>query len=262
MKKLLFLLVLMLSMTVSSAFSAPQAAVVEDDAAAMEGIIIDRTNWTVKASTEEPAEGSYGGQADRAIDNEKKSFWHTQWQNAKPTVPHWIQFDMAETYEITAFDYVSRTENTNDCNGNVKKYKLYISNNDISATIDATSKVPAGLEPVMDGEFVYNGKDANHLVTLPEVVEGRYVYMLITETYNTDPNIQFANCAEFYVYRYGVATKCAVTTSVSPVDCGTATVNGAVSAEVAEGATATFKAVANSGYEFMNWTKNDEIVLK
>ena len=83
MKKLLFLLVMMLSMTVSSAFSAPQVAVVEDDAAAMEGIIIDRTNWTVKASTEEPAEGSYGGQADRAIDNNKESFWHTQWQNAK-----------------------------------------------------------------------------------------------------------------------------------------------------------------------------------
>ena len=260
MKKLLFLLVLMLSMTVSSAFSAPQVAVVEDDAAAMEGIIIDRTNWTVKASTEEPAEGSYGGQADRAIDNNKESFWHTQWQNAKPTVPHWIQFDMAETYEITAFDYVSRTANTNGCNGNVKKYKLYISNNDISATIDATSKVPAGLEPVMEGEFVYNGEDVNHLVSLPEVVEGRYVYMLITETYNTDPNIQFANCAEFNVYRYGVAAKYAVTAVVLPVDCGTATVNDVQSAEVAENSFVKLKAVANNGYEFINWTKNGQFV--
>lgn len=225
-----------------------------------EGIIIDRSNWSVKASTEEPNEGTYGGYARLAIDNNKASFWHTQWQNAKPTVPHWIQFDMAETYDIASFKYVSRTAKTNDSNGNVKKYKLYISNNDISANINASTKVPVGVEPAYEGEFTYNGTTNEHMVTLPKVVTGRYVYMLINDTYNTDVNTKFANCAEFYVYRNGVATKYAVTTTVSTEGYGTATVNNAASAEVDEGAFVTLKAVANTGYEFISWTKNGELV--
>ncbi len=259
MKKLLFLLVLMLSMTTSSLFATPQVVMDETEEPANEGVVIDRSAWVVTASTEEPAEGNNNGYVRAAIDNDKATYWHTQWSSAKPTVPHWIQFDMGETYEIIAFDYVSRAAKAVQHNGNVKTYKLYISNDDISANIDA-NKVPVGLEPVMEGEFVYDEKSTNHLVTLQEVVEGRYVYMLITDTYNEDPNTKFANCAEFYVYRTGVATKYEVTTVASPADYGTATVNGKSSDEVAENSFIILSANANAGYEFINWTKNGEFV--
>ena len=224
--------------------------------------IIDRSVWVATASTEEPAEGSKGGYARHAIDSDEATFWHTKWNGSKPSAPHWIQFDMAVTCEITAINYVSRAATTAEGNGYVKDYKLYISNDDISKNIDA-NKVPVGLTAVKSGTFTYNSGTADHIVVLPEAVEGRYIYMLIEDSYNQETT-KFAHCAEFYAYGSSKevieVTKYTVNVVSSPADYGTATVNNETAYDVVENATATLKAVPYTGYEFMNWTKNGEAV--
>ena len=224
--------------------------------------IIDRSAWAVTASTEEPAEGSKGGCARHAIDSDESTFWHTKWNGSKPSAPHWIQFDMAVTCEITAINYVSRAATTAEGNGYVKDYKLYISNDDISKNIDA-NKVPVGLTAVKSGTFTYNSGTADHIVVLPEAVEGRYIYMLINDSYNQETT-KFAHCAEFYAYgspkEIIEVVKHTVNVVSSPADYGTATVNNEATCEVVENATATLKAVANNGYEFISWTKDGEVL--
>lgn len=231
-------------------------------------IVLDRSGWTVTASSQEPAEAQWGGggEASHAIDDDANTFWHSEWDASKPTVPHWIQFNMGESLEVTAFNYVSRSASTNQNNGQISTYKLYISNEDISANIDPTTYEPVGLTPAIEGEFTYDGISNEHNVTLPESVVGQYVYLLALDSYNVDASgTKFANCSEFYVTGIpsGPApTTYTVTVSASPAEGGTVTVNGNEgSAEVVENANATISTTVNTGYEFVNWTyTNGQVV--
>lgn len=230
-------------------------------------IILDRSGWTVTASSQEPAEAQWGGggEARHAIDDDANTFWHSQWDAASPTVPHWIQFNMGESLEVTAFNYVSRSASTTQNNGQIRTYKLYISNEDISANIDATTYEPVGLTPAMEGEFTYDGTTNEHNVTLPESVVGQYIYLLALDSYNVDlSGTKFANCSEFYVTGIpsGPApTTYTVTVTASPAEGGTATVNNNTTADVIEGVNATFTATPATGYEFVNWTyTNGQVV--
>ncbi|MBO5720480.1 MAG: exo-alpha-sialidase [Bacteroidales bacterium] len=231
-------------------------------------IILDRSAWTVTASSDEPAEAQWGGggEAKHTIDDDTNTFWHTQWDAATPTVPHWIQFNMGESVEVTAFNYVSRSASTNKNNGQIKTYKLYISDSDISANLDPTTSEPIGLEPASEGEFTYDGISADHNVELAESVVGQYVFLLALDSYNVDlSGVKFANCSEFYVTAIPAGpapTTYTVTVTANPSAGGTVTVNGNEgSSEVVENAKATIAATVNNGYEFVNWTyTNGQVV--
>ena len=218
---------------------------------------LDRTNWSVTASSQAPEEGAInGGEARHAIDNSTTTFWHTQWQDSTPDVPHWIQFNMGAIYKVESFNYVSRDAATTNItgNGNIKTYKLYISDSDISADINATSYIPNGLTPVKDENFVYDGSTANHNVTLDSPVYGQYIYMLVTDSYNSHASIKFANCADFQVYGKPAYT---VSATASPVGGGTASVSANV---IGSGESVTFTASPNTGYNFLGWYNGENKV--
>lgn len=54
--------------------------------------------------------------------------------------------------------------------------------------------------------------------------------------------------------------KYTISVSASPAEGGSATVNGAGVTEAVENSMASFVAVANSGYDFVNWTKDGDVV--
>ena len=210
---------------------------------------LDRTNWTVTASTQEPAEAQWGGGGEtrHAIDNSETTFWHSQWDASKPTVPHWIQFNLGGLYEISAINYVSLSSVTNQNNGQIKDYRLYISSSDISANINSTTYVPNGLEPVKDDVFTY-GTTNHHNVTLDAPVIGQYIYLLVDDSYNVDASgVKFANCAEFYASGKPAYT---VSATASPNNGGTASVSANV---IGAGESVTFTATTNAGYNFLGW---------
>ncbi|MBR4962712.1 MAG: InlB B-repeat-containing protein, partial [Muribaculaceae bacterium] len=222
----------------------------------MSVVQLDRTNWSVTASTQEPAEAQWGGGGEtrHAIDNSETTFWHSQWDASKPTVPHWIQFNLGGLYEISAINYVSRSSVTNQNNGQIKDYRLYISSSDISANINSTTYVPNGLEPVKDDVFTY-GTTNHHNVTLDAPVIGQYIYLLVDDSYNVDESgIKFANCAEFYASGKPAYT---VSATASPNNGGTASVSANV---IGAGGSVVFTATPSTGYNFAGWYNGENKV--
>ena len=96
---------------------------------------LDRTGWTVTASSEEASgEGAGNGVPSCIVDESSTTYWHSKWSDGEATYPHWFKIDMKSVKSIEAFDYVSRGNTTADegpNNGNILNYELYVSDKDI-----------------------------------------------------------------------------------------------------------------------------------
>jgi hypothetical protein len=78
----------------------------------------------VKADSEETA-GENGSGAN-AVDGDRNTIWHTQWQDAAPECPHEIVIELTPAATIKGFTYLPRQDDSE--NGNIKDYELYVSN--------------------------------------------------------------------------------------------------------------------------------------
>ena len=218
---------------------------------------LDRSAWTATASSyEEDGEGAGGGWPKHTIDGNTGTFWHSDYSvTPNPTVPHWLQYNLGSVQKFTSFNYVSRNEASENitCNGNVKTYKLYVSNSDISANLGA-GYVPNDLTAISEGDFVYDGTSAEHIVDLGAEYEGQYVFLLITDSWNSHASIKFGNCSEFYLYYepIAVAPTRVITVEANPAEGGTVTGGGESDGAI------VISATANEGYRFVNWTCNGE----
>ena len=210
---------------------------------------LDRTGWTVTASTEEASgEGAGNGVASCIVDGDLNSFWHSKWQGGEAGYPHWFMIDMKSSKSFDAFEYVSRGSGTNsdgENNGNIVNYQIYVSETEINPNSLPTA--------VATGTFSYNGS-RNHKVELGKSVKGRYV-MLYTTGQSANGKVN-ASCSEFYLYSssFTVSVSSADPTMGSAYIGTEGTTSVACSSDGTE--TATLTAVPAAGYEFVNWTLN------
>ena len=210
---------------------------------------LDRTGWTVTASTEEASgEGAGNGVASCIVDNNLNTFWHSKWQGGEAGYPHWFMIDMKSSKSFDAFEYVSRGTGTNsdgENNGNIVNYQIYVSETEINPNSLPTA--------VATGTFSYNGS-RNHKVELGKSVKGRYV-MLYTTGQSANGKVN-ASCSEFYLYSssFTVSVSSADPTMGSAYIGTEGTTSVACSSDGTE--TATLTAVPAAGYEFVNWTLN------
>ena len=210
---------------------------------------LDRTGWTVTASTEEASgEGAGNGVASCIVDGNLNSFWHSKWQGGEAGYPHWFMIDMKSSKSFDAFEYVSRGSGTNsdgENNGNIVNYQIYVSETEINPNSLPTA--------VATGTFSYNGS-RNHKVELGKSVKGRYV-MLYTTGQSANGKVN-ASCSEFYLYSssFTVSVSSADPTMGSAYIGTEGTTSVACSSDGTE--TATLTAVPAAGYEFVNWTLN------
>src|SRR5699024_8561058 len=84
---------------------------------------LDRTGFKAYANSEDKFAGSHEGPVENVLDGKTSTWWHTQYNGERPTVPHWVTIEMPEVKPVDAYEYVSRNGN-----GNVKKYELQVSN--------------------------------------------------------------------------------------------------------------------------------------
>ncbi|MBO5974130.1 MAG: CotH kinase family protein, partial [Paludibacteraceae bacterium] len=216
---------------------------------------LDRSNWTITASSQEATgEGAGNGVATCIIDGQSNTFWHSQWQGSEPGYPHWFMIDMQESKAFNSFEYVSRGTSTSGAganNGNILNYTLYVSDTEIDPTaLDAAVKVT-------EGQFTYDGTTNVHKVEFNSV-KARYVMLYATgQSANGNKN---ASCVEFYLYSKAYS----VTVSSSNPAQGTAYIGeeGITSADCSIEGTdvVTITAVPAEGYKFVNWTVNGEVV--
>ncbi len=70
-----------------------------------------KTKWKIVKTDSEETEGGFDGRAANAIDDNPKSFWHTQWKAARPGYPHELVIDLGEERVVTAVGYLPRQDN-------------------------------------------------------------------------------------------------------------------------------------------------------
>jgi len=99
------------------------ASVAEIDLLDDAGRPLDRTGWTVAYADSEERDGE-NGKAENAIDGEAETFWHTQWQKAAPTHPHYLVLDLGRSRAFAGFRYLPRPGDK-DANGRIEEYRIY-----------------------------------------------------------------------------------------------------------------------------------------
>jgi hypothetical protein len=88
--------------------------------------LVVRTNWTVQyVDSEEPRD--HHGFVANAFDGDPTSLWHTEWSATTAVLPHEIQIDLSDSYDINGFSYLPRQDN--HTNGIVTDYAFYVSDN-------------------------------------------------------------------------------------------------------------------------------------
>lgn len=60
-----------------------------------------------------------------AVDGDPSTFWHTQWQDASPELPHEIVIELPQATNIKGFTYLPRQDESE--NGTIKDYEFYVS---------------------------------------------------------------------------------------------------------------------------------------
>jgi len=143
---------------------------------------LDRTGYKAYADSEEKQAGANEGPAENVLDGKSSTWWHTQYNGAMPTAPHWLTIEMPEVEPVGAFEYVSRNGN-----GNVKKYELQVSN----------TNEDDSWKTVKSGEMENGGTT---LIEFDEAVEAKFYRLFITETYGNPANT-FASAAEIKLYK-------------------------------------------------------------
>jgi beta-galactosidase len=120
-----------------------------------------------------------GSGAEKMLDGDPSTIWHTMYSVTVANYPHWIDFDANEEVTIKGFKYMPRQDGGN--NGNIKGYKLQVS---------ADGKNWS--EPVAEGEFSYSAEKQTVLFKAP--VKARYVRFTATSSQNGQ---DFGSGAEF-----------------------------------------------------------------
>jgi PKD repeat protein len=86
---------------------------------------VPKGDWSVLyVDSQEPAAGN---PAQKAIDGDENTIWHTEWvyTDPDPGPPHEIQIDMADTFYVHEFTYLPRQDGS--YNGTIKEYEFYVS---------------------------------------------------------------------------------------------------------------------------------------
>lgn len=94
-----------------------------------DGKPIDRSEWTVSASSQETS--SANNAAINAIDGNNGSIWHTRWSGV--AFPHTFTIDMKYPEAITGFSCLPRQDGSR--NGRFKDYEFYWSSDGVNWTL-------------------------------------------------------------------------------------------------------------------------------
>jgi hypothetical protein len=110
--------------------NTPYTSVAEFSVLNAAGAAIDTTGWVASADSAE-TEFVGGAPADKAIDGDPVSMWHTPWsvETNRPPHPHFLQVDMGTPQEVGGFVYLPRQDMSAD--GQIAEYRFYVSSDGV-----------------------------------------------------------------------------------------------------------------------------------
>jgi lysophospholipase L1-like esterase len=86
----------------------------------------------------------YDGHGIQALDGDPSTLWHTRYSSPVDPLPHEIQIDLGNTYQISSLGYLPRQDGCS--NGWIKDYEIYVSTDGLNWD-----------SPVASGTFDYSG---------------------------------------------------------------------------------------------------------
>ena len=122
----------------------------------------------VRADSEDRANGNT---ADKAIDGNPDTFWHTPWANPVPPFPHELVIDMTRELDLTGFRYLPRQDMQN---GWFARYEFYVS---------ADGK--SWGKPAAKGEFPADDKEK--VIKFSQPQRGRFIRLVALDGLRNNP---------------------------------------------------------------------------
>ena len=160
---------------------------------------INRSTWTADADSYQNAQlGAGDGPAANLIDGNNSTIWHSRYGNGKgskgdTSLPHNVMIRLGKEETFKSFSYTPRQEGP-ETNGNIKKYKFYISNKDSETPLAADD---ASWELVKEGSMNY--EDVNpYYVNLGKAYTAKHVRL---EAISSQNGGNFAGGAEFNLHK-------------------------------------------------------------
>ncbi|MFZ4263107.1 discoidin domain-containing protein [Sphingobacterium sp. HJSM2_6] len=101
--------------------------------------------WTIVDKDSEENDGK----ASNVLDNNRNTFWHTEWKSSQPIQPHFFAIDMGAA--ITAKGVSFR--NRDNLNGALKDIKIYTSQNGTTWTIEKEVQLPKSAKSWINVNF-------------------------------------------------------------------------------------------------------------
>ena len=126
---------------VSEVNGNPWASMAEFNLLDASGALISRTGWKVSVDSAETA--GENAAADRAIDGDPNTFWHTQWYGANPPGPHTFTVDLGAKRTVGGFKYLPRPGGGN---GTIAAWRFYTSDDGVGWTLAAQGSFADGAD--------------------------------------------------------------------------------------------------------------------
>jgi beta-galactosidase len=111
-----------LEATSSQKGNDPYTSLAEIEITSENGSSLPRTKWKLLYADSEEVIAE-NNSADRAIDNQESTFWHTSHASAKPPHPHQIVIDLGEVAKIKGFKCLPRSDSSD--NGVIKGFRFF-----------------------------------------------------------------------------------------------------------------------------------------
>lgn len=140
---------------------------------------IPQSGWSLHYVDSEELVGEDGA-ATNAFDGVSSTIWHTEWYNGNAPLPHEIQINLGDSYNISGFDYLPRQ---NSSNGRIANYAFYISTDGVSWGSALAS-----------GAWTNNTTEMEVALASPQI--GQYIRLVATSEVNGNP---FTSIAELNV---------------------------------------------------------------
>ncbi len=151
-----------------------------------------KTDWTVLYADSE----SENSTKDMAIDGDMSTFWHTEWKDAKPALPHEIHIDLGKETSFDFIDYYSRQDEWGP-NGSIGSYEIFVSNDEsnwgeaVKSDYIRWAKNP-GKEEYKEMRRIF----------LSETTTGRYLKVVALSEAQNNTDIPFTAIAELDLWWY------------------------------------------------------------
>lgn len=159
-----------------------------------------KDGWTaIFADSESTAADGDARLKEHAIDGDLSTFWHTEWKNNKPALPHEIQVDFGAEQSVDFIDYYPR-QDAYGPNGAIGVYEVYLSN----STSNWGNPVKKDYIRYAKNASQTDYKDMQRIF-LANTASGRYLKLkALTEAQN-DPTKPLTAIAELELWAYGTA---------------------------------------------------------